>query len=503
MDLSVWYGKHDLGEIKLRRSTGTLAIQSVPAAQRITISGLGYSQNIYDCSGTNILLPTDSYTIQAKYPHWSESRPALVMANARAACSFAPQFGAVQLTCNRTNATFDFRDGQGNRISSGEFPVMLDELPVGSYQLSAEHHQHQIQQSVLISANATNEVPVVFQYGAVSIQSSPSGASVYSTNGEYWGNTPLFYPEVIPQTLHFTLQGYGFETASVEMSVAADATNYAYKELVSVAYKNNMSDAQQNFASGNYLVAISAANQALAAKPNDADAMILRKSADGLLKIQNAKTMAQRGDYIGADSELTNALQILPNNDEAKQLLSKYKPQESDQAAQQAAEQLVRPRKVMDGYYTNNPVAAFFEEHELKTEKPAADVQRELLRLLKYDQPTFKVLLEYEPESQTYEIEALQEITGLLGSGTTAGRRRCVIVCGQTKTNETQILFKVMEYSAQTTIKFSIANLLKTATLDNVSYSLINPATETDEKSKARIPDGVSVVTAKIQQAIK
>src|SRR5215469_8878254 len=45
-NLSIWYGRDDLGEIRLQRSTGTLSVSAVPAASLISISGPEFSTNL-------------------------------------------------------------------------------------------------------------------------------------------------------------------------------------------------------------------------------------------------------------------------------------------------------------------------------------------------------------------------------------------------------------------------------------------------------------------------
>ena len=87
--------------------------------------------------------------------------------------------------------------------------------------------------------------------------------------------------------------------------------------------------------------------------------------------------------------------------------------------------------------------------------------------------------------------------------GTTSGRRQCIIVCGQSKDDETQIFYEVMEYKAKTTVKFSIANLLNTATTDNVNYIPIHPGNiPMTDALQAELTNGVQIVTERIQQAI-
>jgi len=71
------------------------------------------------------------------------------------------------------------------------------------------------------------------------------------------------------------------------------------------------------------------------------------------------------------------------------------------------------------------------------------------------------------------------------------------------KDDETQILFKVMEFKAKTTVGFSIANLLNTATTENVKYIPIHPSRiQMTDSLQAQLTNGVQMVTARIQGVI-
>ena len=84
---------------------------------------------------------------------------------------------------------------------------------------------------------------------------------------------------------------------------------------------------------------------------------------------------------------------------------------------------------------------------------------------------------------------------------TSAGKRRCVIVIGQTKDDETKILFKVFEYKTEAVNKFSIGNLIGTPVAVNYVPIHASKVTMTDALN-ARLAEGVQSINARIQQAI-
>lgn|ERR1022692_4113198 len=88
------------------------------------------------------------------------------------------------------------------------------------------------------------------------------------------------------------------------------------------------------------------------------------------------------------------------------------------------------------------------------------------------------------------------------GLGTSAGRRQCVIVGGQTQDDETLILYKVLEYKTEAAIKFSIGNLIGAPAA--VNYIPIHPSriSHMTEKNQTQLSGGISNVTERIERAI-
>ena len=136
-NLFIWYGQHDLGEIKLKRSTGTLNVKATPPATTINIVGPEFSTNLYNTAGINLTVPTDQYAVRAEYPHWSQSQNPIAFANLTATCVFAPRFGALHLTCNKDDATYRLESDNGQFVDSGNLPATVVEL--ADWQLSAHH----------------------------------------------------------------------------------------------------------------------------------------------------------------------------------------------------------------------------------------------------------------------------------------------------------------------------------------------------------------------------
>ena len=175
-NLSVWYGRYDFGEIRLRRCMGTLSVKADPPAQSITISGPEFSTTLEDCSGTNLFVPTDTYSVSAQYRHWSDSRMATIAENSTSPVSFAPKFGAVQLGTVPSGAYV--HTIEGNYL--GTTPLLLPEMVPQTTQFMVSLSGYMpVQVTLYIAADQTNSwvTNLVNISNELSIQSPPTALS--------------------------------------------------------------------------------------------------------------------------------------------------------------------------------------------------------------------------------------------------------------------------------------------------------------------------------------
>jgi len=442
-----WYGKHDLGEIKLRRGMGTLNVNANPPATIITITGPEFSTTLSNSPGTNVTVPTDQYEVHAEYPHWSQAQNVTVFADQTVPCVFAPRFGALRLAANKDEVTYRLQSAA--ETYTGDLPTTLTGLPTGKYQLTATYHRRQLKEAIMVEADTTNEVPVTFAFGSAHIETVPSGADVRTADGSYWGRTPLDLSEVMPQAAQLNLSLSGYEPVAITLEITADQTASYQTNLVSARYQSAMQEARASLAAGNYDAAFQTTAEVLNTMPGDADALALQSEADS---------------HLGAERE---------------------------QLAQ-----LKRPREVFDALCRQNADAGLFDTHELKTDKPAKDLAAAIAKALADKPDAFEILVNDSPKPDVYEIMARQTFSlGILG-GT---ERVCLLVVGQTKPGETQILFKVVEYQVKTTV---VANGLFNFK-DNKQMIPVSPSRmQMTDALENQIRNGVQMVAGKIQTAI-
>ena len=288
-------------------------------------------------------------------------------------------------------------------------------------------------------------MPIHFAFGAARFDSVPAGAVVYSADGNYLGKTPLLVTELPPGTARYNLQGGGYDTATVAVTVTENETNMVSTNLVSLAYLGNLRAAQNDMATGNYQSAVHELEQALAAKRGDADATSLLTTAKGRAAVQAAKDLAGQGDYIGAGQKLQTALTILPDDAEAKSLAADYKTHEAGQLTQ-INEQ--RTRAAFDAEGRKSSISGLFETHEYRTPKKSpADFKTEFERLYAEEMPKAKLMNESSPEKDIYVLLFQQASQNPL----VLARREMVFVVGKNKDDQTLVLFKTFEYQRKLT----------------------------------------------------
>ena len=453
-----WYGSHNFGEIKLKRSVGTLNVRANPPASTITITGPEFSTTLYDSTGTNLVLPTDSYTVSARYPHWSQSQNVTVYDNQSVPCNFAPQLGAVHLTCNKDGATYLLQST--DQTFTGNLPITLTDLPVEDYKLKVFYHRRRMEKSVAIEAGVTNEMPAQFVLGAIRIESSPTGASVTATNGSYLGQTPLELFDVPPQTAQLNLSLSGYEAVPVTVEVIADQTNSYRTNLVNIRYVSAMQDARTAFSAGNYARVSQITTEVLNTIPDDAGAQALQTEANQNLAVANQQVEAE-------------------NN-----------------AQRERQERLKRPREVFETMCQQNPDASLFTSHELKTAKSSKDVAAAIAKSLSSEPHRFELLHNGSPKPEVYEVVARQRFSlGILG-GT---ERVCLLVVGQAKPDETLIFYKVLEYQIKTTVDAGSLFSGK----DNKQMIPVNPEKiQMTDALQNQLREGIRIATERVRAAI-
>jgi tetratricopeptide (TPR) repeat protein len=493
-NFSGWYGRHELGRIPLTRARGNLNVTAEPAAKWIAISGPEFSLTLSNSTGTNVLVPTDAYQVSVRYARWAETRDLPVSAGRITSYGFNPQFGVIALTGNALPAAYEILDSKGNFLQRGDVPVTVTEVPSGRYEIQVAHGNHQLRQEIVVSGNQTNDATFHFAFGAARFESTPPGAGVYATNGIYLGTTPVTVTELPPATADYRLQLNGYERATVTVTVVEDQTNSARATLVSQSYLGSMQLARQELAAGNYRNALYAVEQALIAKPGDAEALNLQTTVRGRAQVQEAKDLAKQGDYLAAGKKLAEALATLPEDAEAKSLQAEYQPHEAEQVAKI---QQQKTRELFDRICQANKVASLFEAHEVLAGGKSPEAVRDaLVQNCETVAPTLKVTVNRQVESGLYELALLQASDNPL----VTFRLECLMVIGTGKDSQTVVRFKLLHFVRQAK---GLADLALNVNNPNEWVPLHSSRMQMTEFHAAQIRASVQMMQKKINDAIQ
>jgi hypothetical protein len=359
-------------------------------------------------------VPTDTYKIQTEYRYLSHSDKVTVSDSAPGVCTIVPQFGALHLTGNHADETYDLQDTNGQSVESGTLPATLMQLPVDHYLLKATYHQRTFEQSAVVTSGITNDVPLDFLLGAARLESVPSGAEVHRKDGALLGKTPLIVLDLPPQMAELDLTLLGYQTVSVTIPIVADRTNVCRTNLVNIRYQSAMKEAREYQAATNFAGVVRATGEALVAIPDDLEALDMQMAAKSQLSVQR-----QRADAAQQEAAMKAA------------------------AERERLKQLTRPREAFDALCAANPDSQYFEEHEIKSSRTAKELAEVIVKSLAAAPDGFQILENSSPSPKTYVIRASRGHSYSILGGM---ENTCLIVVGQTKDGETQLLFKVLPY---------------------------------------------------------
>ncbi len=125
--------------------------------------------------------------------------------------------GSVQLSSVPAGAEFEL-SGQEAPARHGRLPMLLRDLPTGSYEITAKRDGWELHDRVEIKRGAVAIKNFEFANGSVKIISAPAGATVLQGTTEL-GATPLLLDEVHPGEVNYELHLAGFKSAEVHGKV--------------------------------------------------------------------------------------------------------------------------------------------------------------------------------------------------------------------------------------------------------------------------------------------
>jgi TonB family protein len=160
----------------------------------------------------------------------------------------AHQSGSLELTSEPEGSHYSVRSASNMLLLntsglSGTTPATIGSLPTGDYIVTFSRDGFQAHnETVTVSHGPPVEVTWKFVNGDVLITSTPSGATVTTSDGRVLGVTPVTINDVQPGDVAYTLTLDGYDPTAVSGKVEGGKTNTLDVALLSVDRLANLSD---------------------------------------------------------------------------------------------------------------------------------------------------------------------------------------------------------------------------------------------------------------------
>jgi TonB family protein len=199
--------------------TGTISVQVVSSTEaRISANYSGGGLNDYSTTATD--RATGSSPIVSSFDTLAFALP-----------SAGGQTAARALTLSNVKVTCTTPGGGLN----GTTPATLTDLPAGDYIVTFSREGFQSHsETVTVSHDAPTQLSWKFTNGNVLITSTPSGATVTTSDGRTLGVTPVTVSDVPPGDVTYQLTLDGFDPATVSGKIEGGKTNTLDTTLLSV-----------------------------------------------------------------------------------------------------------------------------------------------------------------------------------------------------------------------------------------------------------------------------
>jgi len=232
----------NLGSVRLKRSVGSVQINTVPEGAEFVFEPAGQSAEVPRPSAPEISAVVPQVPAAAPVAPLDLRTPVVPsgegfslrdprMAAMPMAGGVGPSAGAEIPPPVAVPATPSSTNGQG--LYHGKSPARLENVPTGRYSLKAQKGSWVVRSDVEVLRNQLVSVCPEFLFGAVVITSDPPGAWV-KKDGIALGQTPLRLGEVKPGPATFTLEMDGHEPATVSGTVAAAEETALQGQLLAI-----------------------------------------------------------------------------------------------------------------------------------------------------------------------------------------------------------------------------------------------------------------------------
>lgn len=338
----VWYGRAELGRIDLRRSKLDVIVEASPRPDRVEISN-DQGRRVSNL-GVFTNLPAGRYVATLSYGALTVSEPVDVV-RGKGSVSLKAKIAGVELSSDRPDAEFELVPVRDGEWATGKHPSEFRWMRSGPYRLLARRGDYRRESLITLEPGITNRIVALFPYGALDVQSMPTGASVF-LGGKEVGITPIVVSEVIPGSQKLEIAKAGFDRVFQGIEVTAQRTNLVIAQLTNTTVRELKSRAEESVARGNYNLARGYLEDVLRTDPNDSASTELLRSIKPKALREEAGVLASDGKLATAIGKIDEALALLPGDRALTDLRADLFTKLSEKVAEEKAEEARRARAV-------------------------------------------------------------------------------------------------------------------------------------------------------------
>lgn len=462
-NIFVWYAGAAFGDITLARSRGRLDLEFSPAVESVVIRGTETNTRLARVTRESLHLPTDRYSVEAKFARFTVERTVDVTRNETARLAIAPSVATLNLASKPDGAEFELHSVKSPEIAlKGRTPVTISDLPSGEYSLVIWRGGYKKSRSInLGGTRATNDLTVEFSYAKVSVTSEPANATI-SDGNEVIGRTPAVI-ELVPGFHRLQIDKTGYFGTNFSLTLSETDSRSVSVSLANVSFVEALARARSatSGSSPDYDRAFADVEKALQIKPGDEGALGLKRTIEFNLHLRNARRFQGRGDFAAATLEAEAALKMGVND--AVVVALKGELLKGQLAAAEAQAEARRKAEEVEAEARRKAEAA---QAEVRRNRPQK-LLPETTRRLQHDELFEPQIVRYKrsldtvraavvrafgrtPELSVKQNDLLDAETAVLTVADTGQffRHTVVMVVGQTTDTEVTVCFKVFSFMA-------------------------------------------------------
>ncbi|MHB8519863.1 MAG: carboxypeptidase regulatory-like domain-containing protein [Limisphaerales bacterium] len=435
-NLFAWYGRNDLGELRLVGSKGMLELHCDPVPKEIEVVGQVTHAKRAGAPVTFARIPVGTYQVTATFAHSWQREDVQVRRNATNRVDITPAFGSLALASDPTNTYFTLAcRTMANFSLEGKVPADITQLPAGEYDLSVRWNDASKEQRLQIAKGETNRQRIVFPYGTVGLVTTPPGATV-SSGFNTLGKTPQTLV-VKPGKYQFRLALDGYRSADVGASVEDKKTLVLSNRLVNARYADAMDAArnERSSAFGSSDRALSRVEEALRIEPGDPEAAALKANIMAALQVREVKTEEERKAAAAQATGQARQAEV-----EQKKAAQEARKREADATFEKAAGQI--------------PDAGLFPTHVWSLTNRLDQVRGAVSAMLQEKDAPWKLVEQSAPDSKSWLFRG-EGRGGLLGTR----KKTCAVMVAEMSPGQVYLYAKFWEYAVGEKINFSFSGL--------------------------------------------